>query len=115
MPSPNDAYGGTLITEEEVERALDWMVSNAAKAAEARAAREHLSEYRKVLKAQLMRERSELPLAAQEREAYGDPRYVEHLDALRTAIEQDERYRWLATAAEVRVSAWQTQSKVNKV
>lgn len=104
-----------MIDQESVDRALEWMVSNAAKAAEARATREYMVEYRKVLKANLMRERADLPLAAQEREAYADARYAEHLNVLRTAIEMDERFRWLATAAEVRVSAWQTQSKVNKV
>ncbi len=100
-----------MITEADVERAIEWMISNADKAAVARAQREHCEQWRKTLKAQLMQEHVTLPLAAQEREAYADPRYVAHLDALRTAVEQDERMRWLMTAAETRVSAWQTQQR----
>jgi hypothetical protein len=103
-----------VIDDAAVERAVQWMVDNAAAAAQARANREHMSEYRKTLKAQIMREHASLPLQAQEREAYADERYVAHLDALRTAIEQDERMRWLMGAAETKVSAWQTMSRMQR-
>jgi hypothetical protein len=100
-----------VIDESAVERAIQWMIDNADAAATARAQREHMEQFRKTLKAQLMQEHVTLPLAAQEREAYADERYVAHLDALRAAVEQDERMRWLMTAAETRVSAWQTQQR----
>ena len=98
-----------------MERACEWMVSNATAAAQARANREYCEQYRKTLKAQLMREFSTLPLGAQEREAYADPRYVEHLAALKVAIEDDERMRWLMAAAETKVSAWQTMCRMQRV
>ena len=104
-----------MIDESAVERACEWMVSNATAAAQARANREYCEQYRKTLKAQLMREHSTLPLGAQEREAYADPRYVEHLAALKVAIEDDERMRWLMTAAETKVSAWQTMCRMQRV
>lgn len=100
-----------MIEESDVERAIQWMIDNAGKAAEARANREHVEQFRKTLKAQLMKEHAAHPLGVQEREAYADARYVAHLDALRAAVEQDERMRWLMTAAETRVSAWQTQQR----
>lgn len=100
-----------MIEEQDVERAIQWMIDNAGKAAEARANREHVEQFRKTLKAQLMKEHAAHPLGVQEREAYADARYVKHLDALRAAVEQDERMRWLMTAAETRVSAWQTQQR----
>jgi hypothetical protein len=100
-----------VIEEQDVERAIQWMIDNATKAAEARANREYVEQFRKTLKAQVMKEHAASPLGVQEREAYADPRYVAHLDALRTAVEQDERMRWLMTAAETRVSAWQTQQR----
>lgn len=103
-----------MIGEDEIERAVQWMVDNAAKAAQARATREHCEQYRKSLKALLMKEHAELPLGAQEREAYADDRYVEHLEALRVAVEADEKYRWLMTAAETKVSAWQTQQRMQR-
>ena len=100
-----------MIAEDEIERAVNWLAQNATKAAQARANREYVSEYRKTLKAQLMRERADLPLTAQEREAYADDRYVAHLEALREAVEADEKMRWLQAAAEAKVSAWQTQQR----
>jgi hypothetical protein len=103
-----------VIDEARVERAVNWMAESADKAAQARANREYLEEYRRVLRAQLMREHADLPLAAQEREAYADDRYQQHLVALQEAIEQDEKMRWLRASAETMVSAWQTQNrKVN--
>lgn len=100
-----------MINEDDVGRAIQWLIDNASKAAEARAQREHMDEYRRVLRAQLMRERADLPLAAQEREAMADERYVAHLDALKTAIEADERFRWLRAAAETKCSVWQSLMK----
>ena len=104
-----------MIDEAAVERAVQWMVDNATEAAQARASREYMVEYRKALKATLMKERADLPLGAQERDAYADPRYVAHLDAMRTAIEADERMRWLMTAAETRVSAFQTMARMKRI
>lgn len=103
-----------MITEEEVEKAVHWLTANAVKAAQAKANRIYLQEYRKTLKAKLMKESSDLPLAAQEREAYADARYVEHLEALKTAVMDDEKFSWLMVAAETKVSAWQTQAKFQR-
>lgn len=103
-----------MIEEADVERAIQWMIDNASKAAEARAQREHVEQYRKTLKATLMKEHAASPLGVQEREAYADARYVAHLEALRAAVEQDERMRWLMTAAETRVSAWQTMCRMQR-
>ena len=100
-----------MIEEQDVERAIAWMVENATKAAEARAHREYVEQFRKTLKAQLMKEHAASPLGVQEREAYADERYVKHLEALREAVERDEKMRWLMTAAETRVSAWQTMQR----
>lgn len=96
------------INDESIERALDWLRDNATPAAQARANRIHLEEYRKVIKAQIMAEHLDKPISAQEREAYSDARYVAHLEAMRIAIEEDERMRYLLTAAEARVEAWRT-------
>lgn len=103
-----------MIEESAIERAVQWMIDNATEAAQARANREHCEQYRKTLKATLMKERADLPLGAQEREAYADERYVAHLNALRAAVEADERMRWLMTAAETRVSAWQTMCRMQR-
>ena len=100
-----------MIAEDDIERAVNWLAANASAAAKARAEREYMSEYRKSLKAKLMQSFGDKPLAAAERDAYAHPEYVLHLDAYRTAIEIDERMRWLQAAAEAKLSAWQTQQR----
>jgi hypothetical protein len=98
-----------MITEEDIEAAVDWLRDNARKAAQARAESIYMQEYRKTLKAQIMREESSNSVAAQETRAYADERYVRHLDAMRAAIEEDEYMRWMRVAAETKVAAWQTE------
>lgn len=97
-----------MVTDEQVEQALDWLRDNADTAAKARADRIYIEEYRKSLKAQLMKEHPELATNAQEREAYSEGRYLKHLLALRDAVYEDERQRFLREAAAAKISAWQT-------
>jgi len=103
-----------MITDTEAEKALDYIRDNATKAAQARANRIYVEEYRKTIKAQLMKESADLPLGAQEREAYSDVKYMQHLNAIREAVEQDEYFRWMLTAAEAKLKCWQTQSANNR-
>lgn len=98
-----------MIDEDDIQRALDWLVKNATPAAKARAERQYLEEYRKVLKAQLMKASGEETAAAQEREAYANEAYANHLDVLRIAVEADERFRWLTTAAEAKIEVWRSE------
>lgn len=104
-----------MITETEVEKALDFLRNNATKSAQARAEREYIEEFRKTLKAQIMKEHAGESLGAQEREAYADARYQEHLKALKEAVFQDEYQRFMMAAAEAKISAWQTMSRNQRV
>jgi hypothetical protein len=99
-----------MITDAEIEKALDWLRDNAKQAGIVKATREYLDEYRKVLKATIMREVDNESLGASEARAYADPRYKAHLDAYRIAIEEDEYLRWMRTAAESKISAWQSEN-----
>jgi len=103
-----------MITDAEVEKALDFMRDNATKAAQARADRAYVEEFRKVLKGQIMRENSAAPLGAQEAMAYADPRYQQHLKAIKEAVFEDERLRFMLAAAQAKLDAWQTQSANNR-
>lgn len=99
-----------MITDEQVEASLNYLRDNARKAAQASAERMYMVEFRKVVKSTLMRERMMDSLGSQESFAYSDPRYGEHLKAMKAAIEADEYYRWMRVSAEAKVNAWQTQS-----
>lgn len=99
----------TNLSDHEIERALDYLRDNADTAAQARAERIYLEEYRKSIKAQIMKEQGDMPISAQEREAYADDRYLRHIDALREAVHQDEKHRFLLKAAEAKIDAWRTK------
>lgn len=97
-----------FISDEKVERELDFLHDQAPKGAMARANRVYVIEYRKTLKAQIMAEYPELSAVLQEREAYRDKRYIAHLEAIREAIYEDEKYQWLKGAADATIGAWRT-------
>jgi hypothetical protein len=98
-----------MIDESEIERALHWLINNATAAAKARAERVYVDEYRKHLKARLMKACGEETAAAQEREAYASQQYADHLKVLRDAVQEDERFRWLTTAAEAKIEVWRSE------
>ena len=100
-----------MISEADVERALDWMRDNAERMAKAKADRITMENYKSVVKAECMAEKINEPVNAQERHAYSSPRYKKHLDDLETAITIDEKLRFLYEAAQVKISVWQTWSK----
>lgn len=97
-----------MITDEEVEKAVDYLRDNATESAQARANRIYCDEYRKSLKAMIMAEHSTLPVTAQEREAYRDKRYLDHLEAIKDAVKIDEQHRFLRVAAEAKIEAWRS-------
>lgn len=99
-----------LLPDSRVGAAFDWLDANADVVAEARAHRIYVEEYRKVLKARIMKEHPDLPVNAQEREAYASKRYEEHLEGMRIAVENDERLRFLAETKRAEVEAWRTAS-----
>jgi 16S rRNA G966 N2-methylase RsmD len=98
-----------VISEDDIEKALDYLRDNAPKAAKAKAERIYMEEYRKVVKAQIMRESDDKALGTQEAIAYADPRYRQHLEAMKEAVERDEYNKWMLTAAEAKIEAWRTQ------
>lgn len=99
-----------LISDAEVERALDFLRDNAVPAAQAKAERVFCEEYRKTLKAMLMQQHSKESIGAQEREAYAAPQYVDHLGKLKAAVFEEERLRALRSAAEMKIEAWRTMN-----
>jgi len=98
-----------VISDDDIEKAVDYLRSNATKAAQAKANRIYMEEYRKVVKAQIMREAMADSLGAQESRAYSDDRYTQHLKAMREAINADEYHRWMMVAAQAKIEAWRTQ------
>ena len=103
-----------MISESEIERAVDFLRDNSDKIAQAKANAAHMDDYTKIVKAKIMRENATLSLGAQEAIAYSDPRYSAHLDAKKIADEEYERLRWLMDAASAKIDVWRTQSSNNR-
>lgn len=85
--------------------------------AKAKAERVQIEEFRKSLKAMLMKKAmtaGHATTAAQEREAYADPEYITLLDGLKAAVEQEERYRWGLTLATTAIEVWRSQEASNR-
>ena len=100
--------------------AVDFMIANSAKYAEAEATKVYMEELRKTIKAEEMKNaeifgNGEYKTAAmQEREAYASPRYKEHLEALRQAVQERERLRWLLIASQERIAVWRSMEASNR-
>jgi len=92
------------------ELAIEYIFKHGKRYAKARADRIYLEEYRKSLKAILMKRSLENAVHAQEREAYSDPEYVKLLQGLKEAVEVEEEIRWGLVAAQARIEVWRTQS-----
>jgi hypothetical protein len=103
-----------IVTDESVERALDYLRDNALPAAKATAESTYMVEYRKVLKAKLMGQSNESVVAAQERHAYAHADYEAHLKAMQTAIEKAKEHEFLLRAANARIDVWKSEQFRNR-
>ena len=99
-----------MIDDDKVHDALEYLRTNAPAAAQARAHKIYMEEFRKTVQAQAMARFNNLPVNAQEREAYRSEEYRAHLDALKDAVYQDELNRWGMVAATSVIEAWRTQN-----
>ena len=94
--------------EIKIFECLDFLRDNAKAYAKAKSERIYLEEFRKTKKALCMQyaENNGVKTAAmQERDAYADTEYSKLLDALKHAVEEEERLRWLMVAAQARLPA----------
>jgi hypothetical protein len=98
-----------MIDDDDIEREVDWLATSALRCAKAVAERVYLEKYTDVLRSLLMAEHPLLSIAAQEREAHKDDRYLTHLDGLREAVEKEKALLFRRHAAEAKLAAWQTQ------
>jgi hypothetical protein len=97
------------------ELAIEYIFKHGKRYAKAKAERIYLEEYRKSLKAIIMKRSLENAVNAQEREAYSDPEYVELLKGLKEAVEVEEEIRWGLVAAQARIEVWRSMEATNRV
>ena len=79
-----------------------------------KANRVYVEEFRKTLKARLMKSSGQEAIGAQEREAYAHDSYAQHLLALQSAVEEEEALRWLMVAAQAKIDVWRSLNASNR-
>ena len=100
-----------MITDNQVQEALDWMIKNEDALAEAKAAYHALDRFSKTIKAELMSKiSSNMSVAARETEALANEEYKTHLDNLRIAEEQYLKYEYKMDHNKLICQFWQTIS-----
>lgn len=99
-----------LVTDESVERALDWLRDNAddiAAAKEEAVKAEHMLKHTKAV---AMKLHADLPVSAQEREAVASPEYRSALEWTAQTAGALEKMRALREAAALRIEVWRSAS-----
>ena len=96
--------------ESSPDKAIQYLIDTAPLYAQAKAERLYLEEFRKSKKARLMSQAGTQVLGKQETFAYAHEEYIQVLEGIRAAVEKEEKYRWLMTAAQARIEVW----KVNE-
>ena len=92
----------------DAQKYLRRMWENAPQLAKAKAERVYLEEYRKTLKALLMKESGAKSAAEQERDAYAHETYQAHLKGLQEAVRAEELLRWRMVTDQAAVEVWRS-------
>ena len=98
-----------MISEADVEKAVDYLRSSAQEAAQARANMKHLAEFLKSKRAQLKLTKSGSNAAAED-QALADPGYLEVLEGYKVAVERDSFHQFKREAASALIDAWRTMA-----
>ncbi len=97
------------MSDNHPHKAIQFLIDTAPLYSRAKASRMYLDEFRKSRKAQLMAQAGTEVLGKQETFAYAHPEYIQILEGIKEAVELEERYRWLMTAAQARIEVWRTE------
>ena len=89
-------------------KAIDFILTNASKFAQAKATRVQLEEYRKSKKA-ILANLEEGSLGAKEMYAYAHPDYMTLLMGLKAAVATEEELKWRMEAAKLRFEHYKVE------
>jgi hypothetical protein len=92
----------------------DFIFENAERSAKAKSARVYLQEFRKTKKAILMAHSTAKTAADREVYAYSHPDYLEVINCIKLAVEEEELLHWQMVAAQARIEIWRSQEASNR-
>jgi len=100
-----------MITESQVQEALNWMLNNEDGLAKAKSDYHHIDRFSKTFKAELMsKETSNMSEAARERLALANKEYKTHLEGLRDAEKAYLKLEYKMDHNKLICQLWQTIS-----
>lgn len=97
-----------LVSDSDVEKALDWLRDNALEVGRAKGEAIRTERMTKHVKALEMQKHNDLPVSAQDREAMASQKYVEALNAEANAAAEYEKLRALREAAALKIEVWRS-------
>lgn len=97
-----------LVSDAEVEKALDWLRDNAADVGRAKADTIRAERMTKHIRALEMQKHNQLPVSAQEREALASDLYLTALNAEAEAAGKYEEMKSLREAAALKIEVWRS-------
>lgn len=98
--------------DEETERRMEKIRQLIRDHAKAKHDRVRLEQFRKVMKARLMKQAEQQgynAIGAQEREAYADPEYEVCINGLAVATEKESETWWMLQMEEWKFESWRTR------
>ena len=98
-----------MITDQQAEKALDYIRDNAEAYAIAKAQTRQIDHYRKIKRSQLFLEATGT-VAEREAKAEASPEYKELVDGLASSEETENKMKWLLVAAQTKLDVWRTMS-----
>ena len=98
-----------MLTESDIQSAVDFLHHKAGEAAEARAQHEFLDGMTKTVLAGIASKSNESSQAARESWARQHPDFLVHLEGLKAAAAKDYEFRMKREAATAKLDAWRTQ------
>lgn len=97
------------MTSIDPNKAINFIIENAPKYAEAKSNRSYLENFLKVKKAQIMQDcKSESSVNRMETYALAHPDYLFIVDAIKIAMLEEEKLKWYLEAARLRVELFRT-------
>jgi hypothetical protein len=99
-----------MITDAQVEAALDYLRDQAEADAQARANAVYLEQWVRTERARLVTAQPGMSNASATAAAECHPEYLRALNAYKAAVTEDFRRRFLREAASARIEAWRTMS-----
>jgi len=100
---------------ENADKAIQFIWDNAPKYAKARQDLAELESFKSSLKAIEMKKHLDLPVSAQEREAYASEEYQQLCKALGEATYNCELLKWKLLTAQMRFDAWRSEQANNRI